>query len=169
MKEYNINLDTINLGLRYFGFRWWHILLVKKKIKEKTYGKFDLIIDLQSKIRNSLILKRIPHHSFYSQTFNGILSSKKIKFESNDHIENLNLFLNEKIEKLEYDNRNLSKNIKNEAKKLLPLSNYVGFLLLKEMSTEKKVGLYINLFLWLIKSLQEVKCQFFLLKKMILI
>ena len=66
------------------------------------------------------------------------MSSKKIKFESNDHIENLNLFLNEKIEKLEYDNRNLSKNIKNEAKKLLPLSNYVGFSITQGNEYRKK-------------------------------
>ena len=35
LKEYNINLDTINLGLRYFGFRWWHILLVKKRLRKR--------------------------------------------------------------------------------------------------------------------------------------
>ena len=29
--------------------------------------KFDLIIDLQSKFRNSLILKRIPHIIFIQQ------------------------------------------------------------------------------------------------------
>ena len=28
-------------------------------------GEFDLIIDLQTKFRNSLILKRIPHNFFY--------------------------------------------------------------------------------------------------------
>ena len=35
LKEYKINLDTVNLGLKYFGFRWWHIFFVKKKIKRK--------------------------------------------------------------------------------------------------------------------------------------
>ena len=33
LKEYKINLDTVNLGLKYFGFRWWHIFFVKKKLK----------------------------------------------------------------------------------------------------------------------------------------
>ena len=30
LKEYKINIDTVNLGLKYFGFRWWHIFLLKK-------------------------------------------------------------------------------------------------------------------------------------------
>ena len=31
LKEYNIKVKTLNLGLKYFGFRWWHLLVVKKK------------------------------------------------------------------------------------------------------------------------------------------
>ena len=52
LKEYNISLETIDLGLKYFGFRWWHFFYAKKKILQKAYGKFDLIIDLQSKVNN---------------------------------------------------------------------------------------------------------------------
>ena len=63
LKEYKINLETVDLGLKYFGFRWWHILFAKRNFLKKSYGTFDLIIDLQTKIRNSLILKRIPHNS----------------------------------------------------------------------------------------------------------
>ena len=32
LKEYNITIETLDLKLKYFGFRWWHLLLVKKKI-----------------------------------------------------------------------------------------------------------------------------------------
>jgi ADP-heptose:LPS heptosyltransferase len=35
LKEFNVNLETIDLNLRYFGFRWWHLLKVRKKINEK--------------------------------------------------------------------------------------------------------------------------------------
>ena len=59
---------------------------------QTTLGKFDLIIDLQTKFRNSLILKKIPHNSFYSRTFNGFFSSKKINSSNGNHIENLSLF-----------------------------------------------------------------------------
>ena len=68
LKEFNIKIDTLDLDLKYFGFRWWHLLFVKKNFKKKNFNKFDLIIDLQSKVRNSLILKNIPHDHFYSNT-----------------------------------------------------------------------------------------------------
>ena len=79
LKEYNISIETFELNLKYFGFRWWHLLFVKGNFNKKNESKFDLIIDLQSKLRNSLILKRIPHFHFYSTTFNNLLSTKKKK------------------------------------------------------------------------------------------
>ena len=32
LREYNIEVNTIDLGIRYFGFRWWHFFIAKKKI-----------------------------------------------------------------------------------------------------------------------------------------
>ena len=78
LKEYNIKIETLELNLKYFGFRWWHFLFAKRNFNRKNDTKFDLIIDLQSKFRNTLILKRIPHIHFYSTTFNNLFSSKKI-------------------------------------------------------------------------------------------
>ena len=68
LKDYNINLKTLNLNLKYFGFRLWHFFFVKQNFKKTNLEKFDLIIDLQSKLRNTLILKKIPHLNFYSTT-----------------------------------------------------------------------------------------------------
>ena len=73
LKEYNIKIQTLELNLIYFGFRWKHWFLAKKNYNKNNSTKFDLIIDLQSKFRNSLILKRIPHDHFYSTTFNNLL------------------------------------------------------------------------------------------------
>ena len=64
LKEYNIKIQTVDLNLNYFGFRWRHLLFAKRNFNKKNESKFDLIIDLQSKFRNSLILKRIPHNHF---------------------------------------------------------------------------------------------------------
>jgi len=138
LKEYNIKLKTIELGLKYFGFRWWHLLLVKKKIYQKKVTKFDLIIDLQSKFRNSLILKRIPHFHFYSTTFVNFFSTKKIKFDSKDHLKNLSIFLEETIKTETFNNSMLPKNLVNEAKKLLPKSNYIGFSITQGNEYRKK-------------------------------
>ena len=61
IKDFNCSLESLDLGIKYFGFRWWHMFAASKKVKKNDIEKFDLIIDLQSKIRNSLILKKLPH------------------------------------------------------------------------------------------------------------
>ena len=66
LKDYKSNIDTLDLDLKYFGFRWWHTLVIKNKIKELNITSFDLVLDLQTKLRNSLILKMIPHKTFIS-------------------------------------------------------------------------------------------------------
>ena len=111
LKEYNIKLETLDLGLKYFGFRWWHVLFVKKRFTKAALGKFDLIIDLQTKLRNTIILKQIPHDIFYSRTLNGRFSSKKIKSISPDHFENLSLFFEEDILKLDFKVKKLPKRL----------------------------------------------------------
>ncbi len=138
LKEYNINIDTLELGLNYYGFRWWHLFYAKRNYNKRNETKYDLIIDLQSKFRNSLILKRIPHNNFYSTTFNGLFSTKKIQLNSKDHIENLSVFLGEKIKPILFNYKNLPKNILEEAKKLLPKSNYVGFSITQGNEYRKK-------------------------------
>jgi len=138
LKEYNIKIKTLDLNLKYFGFRWWHLLFAKRKFKKKNQYKFDLIIDLQSKFRNSLILKKIPHVNFYSSTFNNFFSTKKIKFKSKNHLENLNHFLQENIRPIKFNCSKLPKNLINEAKKLLPKSNYIGFSITQGNEYRKK-------------------------------
>ncbi len=127
LKEYNLNLETVDLGLKYFGFRWWHFFSVKKRISETKYGKFDLVIDAQTKFRNTLILKKIPHKLFYSRTLNGVFSTQKVRFNSDDHITNLSIFLKQEINKVDFKVNKLPKEILYEAKRLLPNSNYIGF------------------------------------------
>ena len=33
LKDYNINVNNLDLGIRYFGFRWWHLFAVRGKVK----------------------------------------------------------------------------------------------------------------------------------------
>ena len=96
LKEYELLLEDFDLNLQYFGFRFWHYFFVKKNFNKTHIDKFDLIIDLQSKLRNTIILKRIPHKLFYSTTCNYAFSSfdkKKIKsmkrFETKQRIRDL--------------------------------------------------------------------------------
>ena len=132
LKEYKINLKTLDLDIKFFGFRWWHWFLVKIKFKKLQLNKFDLIIDLQSKIRNTLILKKIPHKDFYSSTFNFSFCSRKDNYIVNHDlnkmtIKNLSLFLQIEIKELIYKINDLPIEFKNEAMRLLPNNSYIGF------------------------------------------
>ena len=138
LKEYNLKVETLDLNLKYFGFRWWHFFYAKKNFIAKNYSKFDLIIDLQSKFRNSLILNRIPHLNFYSTTFKNLFSTKEIKSKSKNHIDNLSFFLNEKIKNIKFNINKLPKNLLAEAKRLLPKSNYIGFSITQGNEYRKK-------------------------------
>ena len=147
LKEFNINIKTLDLGLKYFGFRWWHFLVAKKRFidleakkrKEKfvpktkkrsadqKLDKIDLIIDLQSKLRNTIILNKIPHDHFYSSTYGFKFCTKKAEYSSENHLENLSNFLNTNIGISKFNPKNLEEKYKSEAKRLLPDKNYIGF------------------------------------------
>ena len=102
LSEYNLNIETFNLGLEYFGFRWKHWFQVKNKQKNDLNIKFDLIIDLQSKLGNTLILKRLKSKIFYSPTLNFLLSTKQKNYVNtknniDDILLNLEKILDTKI------------------------------------------------------------------------
>ena len=165
LKEFNINIKTLDLNLKFFGFRWWHLFFVKKNFNKKKLIKFDLIIDLQTKFRNSLILKKIPHIYFYSKTFNNLFSSKKMKLSSKDHLENLNIFLEDKIKPINFDCNKLPKNLINEAKKLLPKSNYIGFSITQGNEYRKKSWSIYKFISLANKSLIKNKIPVFFIEK----
>ena len=165
LKEYNINIKTLELNLKYFGFRWWHLLFAKKNFKKKIESKFDLIIDLQSKFRNSMILKCIPHEHFYSTTFRNLFSTKKVKYNSKDHIENLSIFLGEKIKHIFFNCNKLPKNLINEAKKLLPKTNYIGFSITQGNEYRKKSWSIYKFISLANKSLIKNKTPVFFIEK----
>ena len=133
LKDYNIHLNELKINILYFGFRWWHLLVSKKKILyENSIDRFDLIIDLQSKLRNTLILKQFPCKNFYSSTFNFRLCSLKkdyisSKNEINNTLSNIEKLLNIQIPLKKYDLSLIDKIYFDEAKKLLPDNNYIGF------------------------------------------
>ncbi len=129
LKEYNINVKTLDLGLKYFGFRWWHLFFVKKNLSKLKLDQFDVIVDCQSKLRNTIILKQIPTKAFYSSTFNNIFCSG-LKQTSEEFKTNL--------KKIDYDIKKIPKKYFDEAARLLPNNNYIGFSLTQGNVYRKK-------------------------------
>ena len=129
LKEYNINVNTLDLRLKYFGFRWWHLLKVKKNFLKLKLDKFDLIVDCQSKLRNTIILKQIPSKRFYSPTFNNIFCSG-LELPAKEFYSDL--------KKIDYDIKNISKRYFDESARLLPGKNYIGFSLTQGNVYRKK-------------------------------
>lgn len=170
LKNYNIEIKTLDLKLQYFGFRWWHLFKVKSRFLELNMEKFDLIIDLQSKIRNTLILKKIPSLNFYSSTFNYNFCSLKKDYLSNNNlfqktILNLEKMLGENIKKIDFDLNNLDQIYINEAKKLLPGNNYIGFSITQGNEYRKKSWPLEN-FIILAKKIEDMnKIPVFFIEK----
>ena len=129
LKEYNIKLKTLNLGLKYFGFRWWHIFVVKKNFLKLKLDEFDLIVDCQSKFRNTIILKQIPSKAFYSSTFNNIFCSR---------LERPPKEFWSDLKTIDYDIKNIPKKYFDESARLLPDRNYIGFSLTQGNVYRKK-------------------------------
>ena len=129
LKEYNIKVKTLNLGLKYFGFRWWHLFIARKNFLKLKLDKFNLIIDCQSKFRNTIILKQIPSKAFYSSTFKNIFCSgleKSAKEFCSD------------LKTTDYDIKNIPKKYFDESIRLLPDKNYIGFSLTQGNVYRKK-------------------------------
>ena len=169
LKEFNINIKTLDLGLKYFGFRWWHFLVAKKRFIDldakkrfvtrkrsidQELNKMDLIIDLQSKLRNTIILNKIPHEHFYSSTYGFKFCTRKAEYTSKDHLENISNFLNTNIKILKFNKNNLDEKYKSEAKRLLPDNNYIGFSL-TQGNVYRKKSWPINKFMDLATKISE--------------
>ena len=161
LKDLNSHINTIDLNIKYFGFRWWHFLIVRNQLKKKKIEKFDLIIDLQTKIRNSLILKFIPHKFFISLSFNFFLSTPNIKIKKKNKINEtilsvVNKILDTSCHLKDYDLNKISSKYFDESKRLLPKNNYVGFSITQGNVYRKKEW-PINNVVFLCKKLKEKK------------
>ena len=165
LKEFNINIKTLDLGLKYFGFRWWHFLVTKKRFIDQELDKMDLIVDLQSKLRNTIILNKIPHDHFYSSTYGFKFCTKKAEYSSKDHLINLDKFLDTNIKISIFNLKKLPEQYKTEAKRLLPDKNYIGFSLTQGNVYREKSWSIDNFMDLAIKIVEKNKVPVFFIKK----
>ena len=151
--DFNLKVKPLITEIKYFGFRIWHFFYAKKILKKNLIENFDLIIDLQSKLRNTFILRQFPHKNFYSSTLNFKFCTKKNQYLHTKHniqnvITNLEKILGYSIPFYEYKMDLINKKYFDEAKKLLPQKNYIGFSITQGNEYRKKswpIKNFINL------------------------
>ena len=64
------NLITIKNFPQHFGFLNKHRKISKNLISLFNFDKFDLIVDNQTRLKNTLIYKKIPHQKYISPCVN---------------------------------------------------------------------------------------------------
>ena len=170
LKDFDCKIDTLELNIKYFGFRWWHSLIVKKKLRDHNIEKFDLIIDFQSKIRNSLILKMIPHNYFISSCFNFKFSKPNINIKKEKKINKsilnaINHVLKTSYQLNRYNINKIDKKFFTESEKLLPKNNYVGFSITQGNVYRKKEWPLSNIVKICHRLIQNNKTPVFFIEK----
>ena len=136
------NVKVIKNFPLHYGFRLRHFFYSKKLTKLNGLKYFDLIIDSQSKFRNSLIYKRIPHKYYFSSTLRGFFckpKNSKIKYKKNiiDKILNYLSYINKKKINLKYE-ININQTFKKKADQLFKKKNYFGLSLTAGHPTRNK-------------------------------
>ena len=171
LKDLNLNfIKKPKIEILHFGFRWKHFLEIGKIVKRNNLY-FDIIIDLQSKLRNTLILKRIPHACLFSSTLNfffnrpRILIRNKKKSINERIIECLKIYTQNNFETIKFDTKLIDPSFNNEATRLLPDKKYVG-LSITQGNPYRKKSLQLNTIFEITKYLLSInKKPVFLIEK----
>jgi len=132
LKEYRPkNLITIKNFPLQFGFKKEHIRYSKKLIENFNFKNFDLIIDNQTRLKNTFVYKKIPHKYFISPSFNFLFSNPFVfKMKDKNLISRLINYLNKVFDFQDLPNYNIEipQNFLDIAKSLMKNEKkYVGF------------------------------------------
>ena len=132
LKELNLNfIKKTPIKLMYFGFRFKHYFQINSLVKKNNIF-FDIIIDLQSKLRNTIILKKIPHNIFISSTLSSFFLKPKFEIKNKEKnivyriVNYIKILTNNKFILKKYNINLIKKIYFDEADKLLPSNKYVG-------------------------------------------
>ena len=131
LQEYKpYNLITVKNFPEHFGFRDHHMKVSKDVIKNFEFDEFDLIIDNQTRFKNTLIYRKIPHKYYVSPCLNYLMSKPITFMRKREIFANRIIDYFNKIKKLNIKPNykiSIPNNFINEAKKLIPDENYIGF------------------------------------------
>ena len=124
------NLIEVKTFPNHFGFIKKHLFSSKNLIKNFKFNKFDLIIDNQTRLLNSIIYKRIPHkyyitpciNYFMSKPFTLLKKRKQFAVRLVDYLNKINGVNKKPIYKI-----SIPEKFVNEAIRLIPDDKYIGF------------------------------------------
>ena len=137
-----VNLSIIKNFPEHFGFRDFHKKDAEKLINKFDFNEFDLIIDNQTRLKNTLIYRKIPHKYYVSPCINYFLS-KPFKFIKKSKSISIRIidYLNKLTNNNEMPNYSIdiSKSFLDEAKKLIKNDKkYIGFSITAGHKTRNK-------------------------------
>ena len=132
LKEYKPkNLITIKNFPVQYGFNKDHSKISKNLIKQFDFSHFDLVIDNQTRLKNTFIYRKIPHKYFISPSLNFLFSKPLFFTKKRKNLLNRLIFYLDKITgkkttpNYEID---IPKVFMNKAKELMPSNKrYIGF------------------------------------------
>jgi ADP-heptose:LPS heptosyltransferase len=133
LKEYGFNIKKIPNKIDDFGTLWIHTLQINKAIQATTPRRFDLVISMSRKIKDTLCLRQIPTSHFYATTWGFRLCKprdaykKHAKLEIATTLENIAAMLKTPIQLRRYCISQIDKKLFHEAYRLLPNDRYIGF------------------------------------------
>ena len=124
------NLIELKSFPNHFGFASNHYFQSKNLMKNFDFDQFDLIIDNQTRFKNSLVYKRIPHIYYVTPCLNYFMSTpftfmkKRSQFSVRvvDYVNKIMQLDKKPIYKIDIPDKFL-----NEAKRLIPNKNFIGF------------------------------------------
>lgn len=153
LKAYNLCIHRMPQSTHPGGYNLspWRLYFRKGKSK---YPKtpFDLVINMGSDLKESLMVRQIPTKFYYSAATCFIFCSRyryyrKHKTDPTIIVKNIEKMLNLSIPIKPYNIRKIDSTLYKEAKRLLPGDRYIGFAVTKASVTRKKWPLerFINI------------------------
>ena len=143
LKDYNLKIHTLSISTKHLGSEWKHILKARSEVKNTQKKDFDLVIQLGSHFKTTMVIRQIPSRFFYASTWKFLFCSRWGKYQKTKHdptliASNLAQMLNREIPITAYSIKKIDECLYQEAKKLLPKNNYVGFAITQGHPTRKK-------------------------------
>lgn len=136
------NLITVKSFPKHFGFKNFHKSLSARLINKFNFDSFDIIIDNQTRYRNTRVYKKIPHKYYISPCLNYFLSKPFFLIKRSKSITNRIINYLNKIKKIsekpDYKIK-IQKIFLDKAKNLLNANKkYIGFSITSGHKTRKK-------------------------------